>query len=81
MNGDGVRLPAVWVSTADHDTRVFWGHSTKFAARLQTSQPPGAPIYFYMERNTGHGAGMQRSDQARAWTRMFTFLEDRLGVR
>jgi prolyl oligopeptidase len=76
----GQRYPAVWVSTADHDTRVFWGHSTKFAARLQESQSGFAPIYFYMERNVGHGAGMQRSDQVRSWVRMFTFVEDRLGL-
>jgi prolyl oligopeptidase len=77
---DHMSLPAVWVSTADHDTRVFWGHSTKFAARLQDAQAGAAPIYFYMERNVGHGAGMQRSDQVRTWTRMFTFLEDQLAV-
>jgi len=40
----GTRYPAVWVSTADHDTRVFWGHSTKFAARLQESQAGTAPV-------------------------------------
>jgi prolyl oligopeptidase len=76
----GTRYPAVWVSTADHDTRVYWGHSTKFAALLQESQAAPHPIYFYMERDVGHGAGMQRSDQLRAWTRMFTFLEDQLGL-
>lgn len=76
----GTRYPAVWVSTADHDTRVFWGHSTKFAARLQESQSGVAPVYFFMERNVGHGAGMQRSDQVRSWVRMFTFVEDRLGM-
>ncbi len=77
---DGARYPAVWVSTADHDTRVFWGHSTKFAARLQEAQSGDRPIYFYMERNVGHGAGMQRSDQVSAWSRMFTFIEDQLGM-
>ncbi len=77
---DGARYPAVWVSTADHDTRVYWGHSTKFAARLQEAQSGDRPIYFYMERNVGHGAGMQRSDQVRSWVRMFTFLEDQLGM-
>jgi len=76
----GTRYPAVWVNTADHDTRVYWGHSTKFAARLQEAQSGAAPIFFYMERNVGPGAGMQRSDQVRAWVRMFTFFEDRLGV-
>ena len=34
----GTRYPAALIETADHDTRVFCGHSTKFAARLQEAQ-------------------------------------------
>ncbi|MDO9022966.1 MAG: prolyl oligopeptidase family serine peptidase [Deltaproteobacteria bacterium] len=77
---DGERYPAAWIETADHDTRVHWGHSTKFAARLQDAQAGSAPLYFYMQRDVGHGAGTQRSDELRRLTRMFTFLEDRLGM-
>jgi prolyl oligopeptidase len=77
---DGVRYPAAWIETADHDTRVHWGHSTKFAARLQDAQAGDAPVLFYMQRDVGHGAGTQRSDELRRLTRMFTFVEDRLGV-
>ncbi len=76
-----VRYPAAWIETADHDTRVHWGHSTKFAARLQDETTSDAPVLFYMQRNVGHGAGTQRSDELRRLTRMFTFVEDRLGVR
>jgi prolyl oligopeptidase len=77
---DGERYPAAWIETADHDTRVHWGHSTKFAARLQDAQAGSAPLHFHMQRDVGHGAGTQRSDELRRLTRMFTFLEDRLGM-
>ena len=77
---DGLRYPAAWIETADHDTRVHWGHSTKFAARLQDAQAGDAPVYFYMQHDVGHGAGTQRSDELRRLTRMFAFIEDRLGV-
>jgi len=77
---DGVRYPAAWIETADHDTRVHWAHSTKFAARLQDAQAGEAPVYFYMQRDVGHGAGTQRSDELRRLSRMFTFVEDRLGL-
>ncbi len=78
---DGGVFPAAWIETADHDSRVFWGHSTKFAARLQDAQSGDNPIFFYMERNVGHGAGTRRTDQLRAVVRRYTFLEDQLGMR
>jgi prolyl oligopeptidase len=73
-----VRYPAAWIETADHDTRVFWGHSAKFAARLQDAQAGEDPVLFYLVRDVGHGAGIQRTDQIDKATRMFTFLEGAL---
>jgi prolyl oligopeptidase len=72
---DGTRYPAALIETADHDTRVFWGHSTKFAARLQQAQAGERPIYFYMEREQGHGRGTQLRDLVRRYARMYAFLE------
>lgn len=77
---DGAALPAVWIETADHDTRVHWAHSTKFAARLQDANGGEQPVYFFMQRDVGHGAGARREDQLRQLVRRYTFVEDRLGV-
>jgi prolyl oligopeptidase len=77
---DGAALPAVWVETADHDTRVHWAHSTKFAARLQEANGGDQPVWFYMQRDVGHGAGARREDQLRQLLRRYTFVEDRLGL-
>lgn len=73
---DGTRFPATLITTADHDTRVFWGHSTKFTARLQeASGEPDPDIYFYMVRQVGHGAGTRRSDTVDRYVRLYSFIE------
>lgn len=77
---DGAPLPAVWIETADHDTRVHWAHSTKFAARLQEANGGSQPVYFFMQRDVGHGAGARRDDQLRQLVRRYAFVEDRLGI-
>jgi prolyl oligopeptidase len=78
---DGTRYPAALIETADHDTRVFWGHSTKFAARLQSAQAGDAPIYFYLKRDQGHGRGTRHSDLVDQLVRRYAFIESVLGMR
>ena len=53
----GVAYPPTLVTTADHDDRVFPGHSFKFAARLQEVQTGSAPVLIRIESKAGHGAG------------------------
>ena len=76
----GTAYPSVLVETADHDSRVFWGHSTKFAAALQEATSSAQPIYFYREREVGHGAGTRLSDLVRRYERMYAFVEHELGM-
>lgn len=60
----GTAYPATMVMTADHDDRVVPAHSFKFAAALQASVDPTAPIttsttaplLMRVERQSGHGA-------------------------
>jgi prolyl oligopeptidase len=55
---EGVRYPAVMVTTADTDDRVVAAHSYKFAAALQAVQPEDAPpILLRVDVRAGHGAG------------------------
>ena len=76
----GTRYPAVLIETADHDTRVHFAHSTKFAARLQEAQAAPNPIYFYMEQAQGHGHGTPLHELVRRYARMYAFLEHQLGI-
>lgn len=76
----GQDIPAVLITTADHDTRVHWAHSTKFAAALQeASGEPDPDVYFYMVREQGHGAGTRLSDTVERYVRLYTFIERFIG--
>jgi prolyl oligopeptidase len=78
---EGAPVPQVLIETADHDTRVYWGHSTKFAARLQeASGLADPPVWFYREQLVGHGAGTRLSDLVARHVRMYAFLEHALGL-
>jgi prolyl oligopeptidase len=56
----GAHYPAVLVTTADHDDRVYPAHSFKFTAAVQAAVagvPDAGPILIRIETNAGHGAG------------------------
>jgi prolyl oligopeptidase len=72
---DGTHYPAALIETADHDTRVHFGHSAKFAARLQDAQAGPQPIYFYQERDLGHGRGTPLRALVQRYSRMYAFLD------
>ncbi len=57
----GTVYPPTLVTTADHDDRVWPGHSFKFAATLQEAQAGPAPILIRIETKAGHGAGKPTS--------------------
>jgi prolyl oligopeptidase len=53
----GVKYPAVLAMTADHDDRVFPGHTFKYTAALQAAQAADKPILLRVETRAGHGGG------------------------
>ncbi len=53
----GTSYPPTLITTADHDDRVWPGHSFKFAAALQAAQAGSAPVLIRIETKAGHGAG------------------------
>ncbi|HEX6730437.1 MAG TPA: prolyl oligopeptidase family serine peptidase [Pyrinomonadaceae bacterium] len=57
----GTNYPPTMVTTADHDDRVWPGHSFKFAAALQAAQAGSAPVLIRIETKAGHGAGKPTS--------------------
>lgn len=67
----GTSYPPTLITTADHDDRVWPGHSFKFAATLQAAQGGSAPILIRIETKAGHGAG-------KPTTKIIEELADRL---
>jgi prolyl oligopeptidase len=76
----GEHYPPTLIVTADHDDRVFPGHSFKFAAALQAAQGGDAPVLIRIETKAGHGAGKPTGKVIDEATDRFAFLVKVLGV-
>jgi prolyl oligopeptidase len=77
----GTVYPPTMVTTADHDDRVWPGHSFKFAATLQTAQTGPAPILIRIETKAGHGAGKPTSKIIEELADRWGFLVQVLGMK
>ena len=75
----GTSYPPTMITTADHDDRVWPGHSFKFAAAMQAAQSGSAPILIRIETKAGHGAGKPTSkvieEAADRWAFLVKTLE------
>ncbi len=70
----GVEYPAVLVTTADHDDRVFPAHSFKYAAELQAKHTGSNPTLIRIETKAGHGAGSGISKTIELYTDILSFI-------
>jgi prolyl oligopeptidase len=77
----GTKYPPTLIVTADHDDRVFPGHSFKFAATLQAAQSGPAPVLIRIETRAGHGAGKPTSKIIEETTDQWAFLVKSLGMK
>ena len=77
----GVKYPAVFVTTSDHDDRVVPGHSFKYAAALQEAQRSNErPSLIRIETRAGHGAGKPVTKIIDEWADRLAFLSKELGM-
>jgi prolyl oligopeptidase len=80
----GTHYPPTFITTADHDDRVFPAHSFKFAAAMQAAAaktPGAAPVLIRVETRAGHGGGMPLSKQLDVTADMYAFLVKELGMQ
>ncbi len=77
---DGVKYPAVLLTTAESDTRVDPMHARKMAARLQAATASDKPILLWVETKAGHGAGKPLSKRLDSLTDILVFFMWQLGV-
>lgn len=77
----GTKYPPTLITTADHDDRVFPGHSFKFAAALQAAQAGPAPVLIRIETRAGHGAGKPTSKVIEEVTDQWAFLVKNLRMK
>ncbi len=80
----GAAYPAVFITTGDHDDRVFPAHSFKYAATLQAAvADSGKPALIRIESNAGHGGSSGTTPVSKTineWTDMFGFTAHELGI-
>lgn len=74
----GTAYPPTLITTADHDDRVWPGHSFKYAAALQAAQSGDAPVLLRVEVRAGHGLGKPTAKLIDEATDVWSFLEHRL---
>jgi len=77
----GTSYPPTMITTADHDDRVWPGHSFKFAATLQAAQAGDAPVLIRIETKAGHGAGKPTSKIIDEIADRWAFLVKTLATR
>ena len=77
---DGVKYPAVLLTTGDNDGRVNPAQSRKMAARLQAATASDRPILFRSTASAGHGIGTALKVRIAEQADVLSFLFDQLGI-
>jgi prolyl oligopeptidase len=77
---EGVKYPAVLLTTGENDGRVNPAQSRKMAARLQAATASDLPILFRSTATAGHGIGSSLKDRIAEQADVLAFLFDQLGV-
>jgi prolyl oligopeptidase len=79
---EGVKYPAILLTTGENDPRVDPWHSKKFAAALQASTTSKNPILLISFSNAGHGGiGSSEDQQVAMATYELEFMYSQLGVK
>jgi prolyl oligopeptidase len=77
---DGVKYPAVLLTTGENDGRVNPAQSRKIAARLQAATGSDRPILFRSTASAGHGIGTALKVRIAEQADVLSFLFDQLGI-
>jgi prolyl oligopeptidase len=77
---DGVKYPAVLLTTGENDGRVNPAQSRKMGARLQAATASDAPILFRSTASAGHGIGTALKERIAEQADVYSFLFDQLGI-
>jgi prolyl oligopeptidase len=71
---DGVKYPAVLVTTGINDPRVDPWEPAKFAARLQAATASGKPVFLRVDYTAGHGTASSHEQALEATVDTWSFV-------
>jgi prolyl oligopeptidase len=77
---DGVKYPAVLLTTGDADTRVPPLQARKMTARLQAASTSGRPVLLLYDTQAGHAGGRTRAKLVEDMSLELAFLFKELGL-
>jgi prolyl oligopeptidase len=77
---DGVKYPAVMLTTGRNDPRVAPWESAKMTARLQAATTSGKPVLLRMDYDAGHGVGSTKTQVEQELADEWSFLLWQFGV-
>jgi prolyl oligopeptidase len=78
---DGVKYPAVLLTTGLTDPRVAPFHIAKMTARLQAASASGKPVLMRVDFDAGHGIGSTRAQQDAEVADTYAFILSQAGAR
>ena len=78
---DGVKYPAVLVTTGINDPRVDAWQAAKMAARLQAATASGKPVLLRVDFDAGHGYGSTKRQRNEELADTLAFLLWQFGVK
>ncbi|MFI4924085.1 MAG: prolyl oligopeptidase family serine peptidase [Vicinamibacteria bacterium] len=78
---DGVKYPAVLLTTGINDPRVDAYQAAKMAARLQAASTSGKPVLLRIDYEAGHGFGTTKKQAYAERADTFAFLFREAGVK
>ncbi len=77
---DGVKYPALLLTTGENDGRVNPAQSRKMAARMQAATASDRPVLYRSTASAGHGIGSSLKDRIAEQADILAFLFDQLGM-
>ncbi len=77
---EGIKYPAIFATTADHDDRVVPAHTFKYMATLQEKYAGENPVLVRIETKAGHGGGKPTAKIIEEWADMYSFTFWNMGV-
>jgi len=77
---EGVRYPAILLTTAESDSRVDPAHAMKMTARLQAASRSDNPVLLRFETKAGHGIGAPVRKVVDEYADYLSFVSWRLGM-
>lgn len=78
---DGIKAPAVLVTTGFNDSRVPAWQAAKMAARLQAATTSGRPVLLRVDYDAGHGMGSTKTQAYEERADTLAFLLWQAGVK